>query len=99
VWSLVASWTAQPALCPQQWRPSEDTLQWWTNITSSEHVPRKAILSLSLLIIWEIWCERNARIFRKQEKSALGLFSKIKNEAATWALAGAKHLQSLIRRE
>jgi len=99
VWSLVASWTAQPALCPQQWRPSEDTLQWWTNITSSEHVPRKAILSLSLLIIWEIWCERNARIFRKQEMLAPGLFSKIKNEAAAWALAGDKHLESLMRRE
>ena len=47
---------------------------------------------LSLLIIWEIWCERNAIIFRKQEMSAPGLFSKIKNETAAWAIAGAKHL-------
>jgi len=99
VWSLIASWTAQPTLHPQLWRPSENTLQWWSNIITSEHVPWKAILSLSLLAIWEIWCERNARVLRRHETSAPGLFSKIKNEAAAWALAGAKDLESLIRRE
>ena len=68
-------------------------------LISSEHVPQKAIRSLSLLVIWEIWCERNARVFRKQETSVPGLLSKIKNEAAVWALAGAKDLKSLIHRE
>ncbi|KAG2540080.1 hypothetical protein PVAP13_9NG531714 [Panicum virgatum] len=87
VWSLIASWTAQPTLHPQLWMPSENTLQWCDS------------LQLSLLVIWEIWCERNARVFRRHETSAPGLFSKIKNEAAAWALAGAKDLESLIRRE
>jgi len=38
-------------------------------------------------------------VFRKQETSVPGLLSKIKNEAAVWAMAGAKDLESLILRE
>ncbi|KAF8753049.1 hypothetical protein HU200_011699 [Digitaria exilis] len=30
---------------------------------------------------------------------AISLFTKIKSEASDWCLAGAKHLESLIRRE
>jgi len=74
-------------------------MHWWTNITSSEHVPRKAIISLALLVIWEVWRERNARVFRKHETSALGLLAKIKSEAAAWVKAGAKALESLILRD
>ena len=80
----IASWTAKPTLSPQLWRPSENTMHWWINITSSEHVPRKAIRSLALLVIWEIWRERNARVFRNRETSPLGLLEKIKSEAAAW---------------
>jgi len=62
-------------------------------------MPRKGIRSLALLVIWEIWCERNARVFRKRETSAPGLLAKIKSEAGAWALAGAKDLESLLMRE
>ena len=99
LWNLIAPWAAQPTLNPQLWRPSQNTMHWWTNITSSEHVPRKAACSLSLLVIWEIWRERNARVFRNHETSALGLLAKIKGEAAAWVAAGAKALESLILRE
>jgi hypothetical protein len=90
VWSLIASWTVQPTLSPQQWRPSKNTWHWWTNITFTEHVPQKAIRSLSLLVIWEIWRQRNARVFTNHETSAVGLLAKIKNEAAAWVSAGVK---------
>ena len=50
-------------------------------------------------MIWEIWRERNARVFRNHETSALGLLAKIKGEAAAWVAAGAKALESLILRE
>ena len=99
VWNLIAEWLAQPTLRPEVWRQSDHTLHWWTNITSCEDMPRKGIKSLSLLVIWEIWRERNARVFRKQETSAPGLLAKIKNEAGGWALAGAKDLELLLLRD
>ena len=74
-------------------------MYWWTNITSSEHVPRKAIRSLALLVIWEIWRERNARVFRNHETSPLGLLAKIKSEAAAWVATGAKALENLLLRD
>ena len=62
-------------------------------------MPWNAIRSLSLLVIWEIWRERNARVFRKHETSVLRLLAKIKSEAAAWVKAGAKALESLILRD
>jgi len=52
-----------------------------------------------MLVIWEIWKERNARVFQQRESRVLSLFAKIKNEAAAWAQAGAAHLVSLIAHE
>ena len=59
-------------------------------------MPQSAVRSLALLVTWEIWRERNARVFRKHETSVLGLLAKIKSEAAAWVSAGAKALESLI---
>jgi len=96
LWNLIASWMAQPTLSPQLWRPSDNIWHWWTNVTSSEHVPRSAVRSLALLVTWEIWRERNARVFKNHETSALGLLVKIKSEVTAWVAAGAKALESLI---
>ena len=93
--SLHPGWRSQP-LSPQLWRPSDNIWHWWTNITSSEHVPRSAVRSLALLVTWEIWRERNARVFKNHETSALGLLAKIKSEVTAWVAAGAKALESLI---
>lgn len=70
-----------------------------SNITTTPAMPRKAIRALAMLVTWEIWKERNARVFQHHGSSALSLFTKTKAEASNWSLAGAKHLESLIRRE
>lgn len=36
--------------------------------------------SVHMLVAWEIWCERNRRVFRNQEKSLQQLLDKIQNE-------------------
>jgi hypothetical protein len=49
-----------------------------------------------LLVAWEIWNERNRRTFQQKELSATSLLAKIKEEAKTWALAGARSLNSWL---
>jgi len=60
---------------------------------------KKGVRSLIILVIWEIWRERNARIFDHREASVQQVLNVIKGAAALWSAAGAKHLGGLIRRE
>jgi hypothetical protein len=57
---------------------------------------RKGLSSLALLVVWEIWKERNARVFRKKLSSNVVIFELIKAEARLWTLARAKRLGDLM---
>jgi hypothetical protein len=50
---------------------------------------RKGVHSLLLLATWEIWRERNRRIFQHEELSVEALVVRIRDEAALWNMAGA----------
>jgi hypothetical protein len=50
---------------------------------------RKIIFPASNLICWEIWKERNRRIFEKKELPIADFFGRLKEEAVAWKLAGA----------
>jgi hypothetical protein len=54
------------------------------------------VRSLILVVAWEIWNERNARIFQQKFKPPERLIEMIKAEAITWCLAGAKHLKEIV---
>jgi hypothetical protein len=55
--------------------------------------------SLAMLIIWEVWNERNDRVFKNKSAPTQVVFEKIKKEANLWVLAGAKSLSNLMPRE
>jgi hypothetical protein len=57
---------------------------------------RKAMASVTLLVAWKIWGERNARVFRNKHAPIHVVFERIKKEAKLWVLAGAKHLGDLM---
>jgi hypothetical protein len=42
---------------------------------------RKALASLTLLTVWEIWNERNARVFRNKQSPSFVILDRIKVEA------------------
>uniref|UniRef100_A0A3B6FNS0 Uncharacterized protein n=1 Tax=Triticum aestivum TaxID=4565 RepID=A0A3B6FNS0_WHEAT len=73
--------------------------EWWTGSIHIRSESPKALASLMMLISWEIWSERNARIFRNTAAPSAALVSKIKEELSLWALAGAKHLSIVMARE
>jgi hypothetical protein len=66
-----------------------------------DHTPsmaRRGLRSIIMLVCWEIWKERNARIFEHKESAIAQLLPKIKDEARVWAMAGAKHVSNLFLR-
>ena len=56
----------------------------------------KAIASITMLVTWTIWKERNARVFNNKSTPPPTLFEAIKGEARLWVTAGAKHLSFVI---
>ena len=56
----------------------------------------KGLRSLIMLVVWEIWLERNARIFKHKETPCPMVISRIKDQASNWMAAGAKHLAALL---
>jgi hypothetical protein len=65
-------------------------------MTQGNSPSRKGLASLILLVIWEIWKERNARVFRKKLSPTFVILDKIKSEDRLWVLAGAKRLDDLL---
>jgi hypothetical protein len=95
LWTLVAEWVGCRHLDPSDWTASDSVLQWWTNLTEAPDINRHGTHSLLLLVLWEIWLERNARIFNRAESSVLTIFTNIKSEASSWIVPGAKQLAAL----
>lgn len=52
--------------------------------------------SLFALTAWELWKERNARLFRGKSKPIGDFLQAVKAQADLWLAAGAKELRSLV---
>jgi hypothetical protein len=51
-----------------------------------------------LLVIWEVWKERNDRVFNRREAAPPSTAAKIKSEASVWIVVGVKDLAILLAR-
>ncbi|KAF2910153.1 hypothetical protein DAI22_11g079800 [Oryza sativa Japonica Group] len=64
---------------------SRNLLDWWTQGTSDPKATKqKGLRTLFLLIAWENWKERNARIFTGKEATVHQMISRIQKELR-WA--------------
>jgi hypothetical protein len=90
VWVEVLSWLRATCRPPTQ----DDTLiSWW--LEAKQATPktlRKGLASMTLLIPWMIWKERNGFVFDGATPSVPGVVTKISVEAGIWARAGARGL-------
>jgi hypothetical protein len=69
----------------------------WLSLLAEGGSPhRKALASLSLLAVWELWNKWDARVFYNKHAPSFIVFENIKREARLWMLAGAKSLGDLI---
>lgn len=91
LWAAAAARLHLPAYEPGCW-PVSFSLPDWLQFLSAAPASEKRARSLLLLVIWFIWRERNARIFRETDRSVQAVLDQISDEAANWVLAGARHL-------
>jgi hypothetical protein len=58
-------------------------------IGGATEITRKGAQSTTMLGCWEIWRERNRRIFLNEELLVVALVRRIRDEATLWKPAGA----------
>lgn len=55
--------------------------------------PKKPLKSMTILISWELWCERNAKIFHHITTTPATIIAKIKKETMTSLKVGVSRLR------
>ena len=96
IWDNINTWARVDGLHMAAWQPFPSVKEWWTMIARLPSNDAKGLRSLIILVIWEIWLERNARIFKHKESSCPRVISRIKDQASNWMAAGAKQLAALL---
>jgi hypothetical protein len=96
---MIQDWLHIHDFDPSSWSGFDSVELWWTSIAFAQGGRRKAMAILLMLVSWEIWKERNARTFNNVATMPTIIFKRIKSEARTWAVAGAKHLGLFIAGE
>ncbi|XBJ25783.1 hypothetical protein VPH35_003355 [Triticum aestivum] len=90
IWESLATLADMPALCPANWTGDTKFARWIQRChDSTAREKKKGLLSLVHMIAWEIWKERNRRIFQKEFLSLESFRRKIRDEIRLWNLAGA----------
>jgi hypothetical protein len=91
IWARVATVAMAPSLDPLRWGVSPRSVDWLARLSAGLPAAEASrVRSWSLLVLWQIWLERNARTFRQLTSSVESTVAKITDEAAAWDLAGAK---------
>jgi hypothetical protein len=95
IWELLKEWLGLHGIQPRLWSDL-NVKEWWSSLAEGPTPQRKALASLTLLTVWELWKERNARVFWNKHSPMFVIVDKIKGEARLWVLAGAKRLGYLL---
>ena len=88
-----------PELDVAAWNGIPTVKEWWSAVVLRRGHRRKAISSLIMLVTWEVWKERNARVFQHVCRLPNVLVEAIKAEVRLRTIAGATHLGFLMPRE
>ena len=62
------------------WSSFDNVNDWWHYMVGVNDNVRKGLASLVMLVSWEIWNERNARVFRMVSSMPNVITSRIKAE-------------------
>ena len=99
IWVSLKTWLGLYDLDIDAWDGFSTLEEWWTEVVHKKGDARKGLASLAMLVDWEIWLERNTRVFQNKSMTTTMLINKIKEEAEVWGRAGAKALCNFVPRE
>ena len=71
-------------------------VDYWLAVSKSTTSSPNGLRSAITLITWEIWKERNERVFNNKSSLPSVVMHKIREEGKDWILAGAKNLAELV---
>jgi hypothetical protein len=91
VWSSVVTTLSHDELKPNSWTNTHHNFQSWYKslVGKLTKERRKTIVMLANLVCWEIWKERNRRIFEKKVMTASVMITNTLEEVDVWRIAGA----------
>lgn len=99
LWKLVVDKLGLAHMDTSIWHLGSSVKEWWTKRSDMNNPDRNVMASLTMLVSWTIWNERNARVFGHKSAPPPILLGNILNEAKLWSTAGAKHLGTIVLRE
>ena len=99
IWSSLKGWLGLHDFDMSAWQTLQNVKDWWCAAIHKRGPHRKALASIAMLVSWEVWLERNARVFQNKSSTPNMLIQKIKDEMVMWGIAGAKSLSSIMPRE
>ena len=98
VWDRVATWIREPLMAPANWRTTHELRLWYLDLArGASPLRREGVRSVIMLASWEIWKERNNRVFNRKCNSCVQVFRAIQEEAKVWIRAGNKGLAELLQ--
>lgn len=90
IWRAAATWVGCEALKPAGWSGKKSTTEIVSAmIETTKPEYRKGIRTMILIILWEIWKQRNACTFRTAVSSQEDILATIKRDVELWRQAGA----------
>lgn len=89
IWELVAGWSGCQSLNPSAWGQQYDLIGHFEQLASAG----KKVKTVAILTLWNIWRQRNEKVFRGIRRPAAMLMRELKEMATQWSLAGCKVLR------
>lgn len=97
IWERVVIWVRTPCLQPSNWDQTENVNDWFLQLVNGIPAPvKEGMKSLVMLVIWEVWRERNRRVFMNECMQIQQVMEATHNEAKAWAYAGNNGLQQVM---
>lgn len=97
VWDKVGRWIMVPTVRPGNWPQLNDLETWYLDLAKgAPETKMDGTRSMVMLTAWEIWKERNNRIFNGKERTPDQVLHSIHEETSAWIAAGNKGLAAVV---